>query len=243
MLDTLAQIPVIDRSTEVGAETVKGGFLWAVKFNLPKPAEQDGYIIQKIVQEQSGKFLELVKSDDGKEKVKESEGFKQVTYWEAWEVKKGQTSPWQQQSVAAYAYEIGKISITSAKYQVPMNDIFFKNFKWGSKGTYKITGMAGFYHETVLGGFTIGNPDTGAGGLLSTTNEPNFWTSTAGLYRELAFHFDFQRGLNELIGNIRPNPPRAREVDFRPIFKDLGLNYGAAYNAALNAYKRSTAAI
>ncbi len=210
----LAQIPELDKSNEVRAEVIKGGFVWGVKFKLPMPAEQDGHIIQMIRQNQRGTISELAKSADGTQKVVERSSNMETVYWEAWEVKKGETTPRLQQSIASFVMEKTGSSLSSGKYQIPVNDIFFKGYAAGSVGTYNIKSLAGFYHDTLTSDFTVGNLQTGAGGLRSTTVEPKFWTVRAGLHRDLTFTFDFLNNLT-MMGNIRPNPPKAEKYDHR----------------------------
>ena len=210
----LAQIPEIDKGTEVKAEVVKGGFIWGVKFKLPKPAEADGYIIQMIRQFEKGQINKLAKSADGSMKVAETNAAREGVYWEAWEVKKGEITPRQEQTIAAFAFELTGGTLTNSKYHAPMNDIFFKNYGAGSVGSYNIKGLAGFYQTALPLDFIIGHPDTGAGALRSTTIEPSFWTVRAGLFREVTLTFDFLNNSSHL-GNIRPNPPKAEKYDHR----------------------------
>jgi hypothetical protein len=78
----LSQIPEIDKATELRAETFKGGFVWAVNFKLPQPAEQDGYIIQKIQQIENGTIHKLEKKADGSTELVKSQVSREIYYWE-----------------------------------------------------------------------------------------------------------------------------------------------------------------
>lgn len=215
----LAQIPEIDKSTEVKAETIKGGFIWGVRFKLPNPAEQDGYIIQKILQYETGT---IYRSGLSPGTVSESRANRTIEYWEAWEIKKGETTPTQQQSISDFAIALTGKALNGSKYQVPMNDIYFKNYGIGSVGKYTIKGLAGFYHTKLTPDFVVGHPQTGAGQLKSTTIEPSFWTSKAGLYRELNFTFDFMANITEMKGRISPSTPKTEIFDIRDFLAAFG---------------------
>ncbi len=216
----LAQIPEIDRSTEVRAETFKGGFIWGVRFKLPQPAEQDGYIVQKILQFEKGT---IYKSGSTIGNISETNVSRKTEYWEAWEIKKGQTTPSQQQSISEFGAALGAKGLNVAKYQNPVNDIFFKNYGKGSVGKYTIKGLAGFYHTSLPSDFVVGHPQTGAGQLRSTTFEPVFFTLRAGLYRELNFTFDFLNNISTMQGGISPNPAKCEVMDLRPFLSAFGI--------------------
>src|SRR5262245_40002281 len=122
----LAQIPVIDSQTHVKPINIPGGFLWAINFKLPAPAAEDGYIVQKIIQ-----------SDEGGS-IKGTTGSMSAVYWEAWEVKKGETRPRQSQTVAEFIATQGGTAPNRPEFQVPVNDFFYKCYAFGSEGKYTI---------------------------------------------------------------------------------------------------------
>jgi hypothetical protein len=215
----LAQIPEIDKGTELRAETFKGGFVWAVNFKLPQPAEQDGYIVQKIQQIENGTIHKLEKKADGSTELVKSQVSRVIYYWEAWEVKKGETTPRQQQTVSDFAVGLGGKTLP-AKYQTPVNDIFYRKYEIGSVGTYTIRGYAGFYHSALTSDFIVGNPQTGAGQLKSTTFIPPFWSRQAALFRELTFRFDFMDNIVDMKGSLSCPVPFV--LDFRPLVKAFG---------------------
>ena len=178
------QIPEISIDKQIRKKKFPGGFIWAVCFKLPSPAVEDGHIIQHIVQTECGTQKEngsIVKNVDRK-----------IQYWEAWEVKKGETEPRQTQTTRTFVEVTSKITVppgdTSVEWDVPMNDIFFRKYPLGAKGTYMINGLAGFYHQPLTADFMIGHAETGAGALKSTTIKPKFWT-IIGLNRQVRFNY------------------------------------------------------
>jgi hypothetical protein len=214
-----AQIPEIDRASELRPETFKGGFVWAVNFKLPQPAEQDGYIVQKIQQVETGTINRLEKQADGSSKRVEEKINREIFYYEAWEVKKGETTPKQQQTVSDFSLSQGG-GVLPSKYHTPVNDIFFRKYEAGSVGTYVIRGFAGFYHASLPSNFVVGHAKTGAGQLRSTTEMPPFWTKQASLFRELTFTFDFLNNISSMMGNI--SSPSPVGLDYRPICQAFG---------------------
>lgn len=205
----LAQIPEIDSSTQVRPINLPGGFLWAVNFKLPVPAAEDGYIVQKIIQSDTGQA-----SDGGN-----------VTYYEAWQVKKGETKPRQSQSVAEFTAQRGKPAPNKPEFQVPVNDIFYKGYSFGSAGYYTIHGYASFYHLAALppeDKFTVGTKF--AGQLMATLHKPSFWTGKAYLYRKLTYNYLFTESKNDLLddskGQLNNEPPQ--KIDYRILEDWLG---------------------
>ncbi len=202
MFDSLKQIPNI-LASQFGPKEIPRGFIWAVNFQLPEPAKNDGYIIQFISQKQSGT------NSSGVQKSLD------ISYWEAWKVLKGSITSTTKKSVATFMRELGGSPPNNSTYNASYNDFFFHQFKTGNKGKYKIYGSVGFYEETLPSDFIINNLQTGAGPLLSTTKCPPFW-SPFGRDRELTYECDFTAGNNsttfrhkfnhgeQLIGFVNP---------------------------------------
>ncbi|MGI8640976.1 MAG: hypothetical protein ACR2MG_13655 [Pyrinomonadaceae bacterium] len=177
MASALIQIPEISIAHQIRPEKIPGGgFIWGVCFKLPIPAEEDGHIIQHIVQEENG--------TQNNKTI-----YRRIGYWEAWEVKKGETQPRQTQSVRAFIEEQKGTAPPHGDYNIPMNDIFYKKYTLGAKGNYIIWGLAGFYHKPLTPDFIVAHPRTGAGGLKSTTIKPAFWT-LCGLVRQVSFNYN-----------------------------------------------------
>lgn len=177
MAGGLAQIPTLSISKQVRPTKIPGGFIWSACFELPEPARENGYIVQYIMQEHSGtKKNELNETKNLEPTI--------APYWEAWEVKKGEKEPQQKASTNDFIKLLGGKEIGEGDYNVPMNDIFFKQYPAKSSVVYKIRGIAGFYHETLPSDFIVNHPLTGAGPLRSTQKPPPFWVFK-GLYRRV----------------------------------------------------------
>lgn len=183
MANVFAQCPEIITERQIRPKKITGGFVWAVCFRLPSPAEEDGYIIQQIVQQESGTQLE-----GG---VAVEIPFRSINYWEAWEVKKGETEPQQKQTINSFIKDtLHKSPTADPDYDIPMNDIFYKQYKVGAKGYYYVSGLAGFYHGTLPSDFIVDHPDTGAGALKSTRRKPDFWTHSGfSRFQHLVFTY------------------------------------------------------
>jgi hypothetical protein len=189
MSSTVRQIPEVNTAKQIKPEKIPGGgFIYAICFKLPKPAEADGYIVQHIVQEEEG---------TNKIAGTENKNFasRRIEYWEAWEVRKGETEPRQTQSVRDFMKEQSGDAPPHGYYDLQMNDIFYKMYKLGTKGKYTITGLAGFYHEPLPPDFIVNHPKTGAYGLRSTIHIPKFW-SCCGLMRQIRFQYDCETESN-----------------------------------------------
>ncbi len=182
MASALIQIPKISDTGKIRQKKFVGGFIWGVCFELKEPAAEDGHIIQHIVQTERG----TVKNNGI---VKEAS--RTIQYWEAWEVKKGETMPQQKQTARDFAKILGVIvsaGDTTLDWDLPVNDIFYRQYKIGTKGNYTINGLAGFYHGALPPDFIVGHPQTGAGALKSTITKPPFWTIN-GLNRQVRFNY------------------------------------------------------
>jgi hypothetical protein len=173
------QIPVIQASPQFGPEKITGGFIWAVKFELPVPAINDGIIVQEIFQTQSGTDSAGVFST------------KTAHWWEAWNVNRGSSTSGTQQTIATFIATKGLTAPSDPKFHDPFNDIFFDSKALGNVGNWIFLSSAAFYERPLPPDFVIANPHTGAGGLPSTTTRPPFWTGI-GLFRALKFDFDFR---------------------------------------------------
>jgi hypothetical protein len=202
----LAQIPEIDRTTQVKPVRVPGGFIWGVNFKLPVPAEQDGFIIQKIRQVETDRY-------------ENPTYFREVIYWESWEIKKGETTPKQSQTVADFVAGLGGKTPPGSEYHIPVNDIFYRQYTKGNKGRYLIQGLAGFYHDPLPADFIVNHSQTGAGQLKSTILKPSFWEKSC-LYRQLIYNFDCSETTTDDSKNHINN--EINVWDFRPFAKAFG---------------------
>jgi len=183
MAGALIQIPKLSEAVKIKQKKFSGGFIWGVCFELKEPAAEDGHIIQHIIQTERGTQREngvIVKNVD-----------RTIQYWEAWEVKKGDTMPQQKQTVRAFANVLG-VTVppgdTTLEWDLPVNDIFFRKYAIGARGNYTINGLAGFYHKALPPDFIIAHPQTGAGALKSTITKPEFWNIN-GLNRQVRFDY------------------------------------------------------
>jgi len=146
---TAAQNPKIanvDGPKDLGC----GGFAWKVWFDLDKPAEADGWMIQEITD------VREIKDDKGDIVDRET-----VHFWEAWEVKKGKTGTvWQDQNLD------------------DNDDAYNESSHPKTKGTIVTTGTVKFFEGPLPADFKTNNPDTMAGILHSTTKKPDCWDGT-----------------------------------------------------------------
>ncbi len=178
------QIPVIQTSPQFGPEKISGGFIWAVKFQLPVPAGNDGIIVQEIFQTQSGTGSSGQFSS------------KTAHWWEAWTVNRGSSTSGVQQSVATFMTTQGLSAPSDPKFHDQFNDIFFHSFALGNVGNMIFLSSAAFYEKALPADFIVANPQTGAGSLPSTITRPPFWTGI-GLFRALKFDSDFSVSRNK----------------------------------------------
>jgi hypothetical protein len=174
------KIPEIRATPQFGPERISGGFIWAVQFRLPLPAAENGIIVQEVVQFQSGTNSV-------------GNAFSLTThYWEAWEVTKGSHAPNSngESTVGQFIAGLGVTPPSDPKFNQRFNDIFFKQFSIGNKGSVIYLSSAAFYQRALPSDFVVNNPATGAGSLPSTLTRPGFWLGL-GVFRALKFDFDF----------------------------------------------------
>ena len=139
-----------------------GGMEWLVEFKLPKKAENDGWIIQRI-----GRSYDIRKKDG---KVADPKlNAPKVPYWEAWPVKKGAV-------VTASRYDATDDGRT-------YDDSFDQPRRPDLKGEYRVAALVKFFELAKLpSDFIKKNPDTRAIDLPSTTREPPFWDGTGTVH-------------------------------------------------------------
>ena len=137
-------ITTIDGPKDLGC----GSFDWTIWWDLPKPADKPGWIIQELTATFDAR------NADGSEDFK-----KTYHYWEAWPVETGK-----------------KISRFQDKKELPAFDDQYMSRppRPGTKGTVTYVGKAKFFEGDLPPEFRQGNPDTIAGDLFSTTKRPDF---------------------------------------------------------------------
>lgn len=184
------QIPTF--VSKAGPAKFAGGFIWGVRFQLPRPAAQDGWIIQRVQKNQSG-------FDAAGSAARSAHD-----YYEAWEVKRGNRAPetaYQQTFAAFVRSQVGS-SPSGGRSQAVCHDFFFSTFSDGNSGTEIMRSSAGFYERSLPTEFRVGNRNTNAGGLPSTNSRPRFWHEI-GQFRALQFDFDFRAGRQPALATLR----------------------------------------
>jgi hypothetical protein len=138
-----------------------GGMEWLVEFELPRPAEGDGWIIQQILRSYD------IRKADGSVADPHLNAAK-VTYWEAWPVRKGATR-------------------TSNRYDATADgrtydDSFDQPARTNLKGVFKVVALAKFFEVTLPASFIRNNQATRAFSLPSTITRPDFWDDTGTIH-------------------------------------------------------------
>ena len=134
-----------------------GGIEWLVEFKLPKKAEGDGWIIQRIERSYDIRKKDGTVADANLNAPK-------TAYWEAWPVKKGEV-------------------LTSNRFEATedgrtYDDSFDQPKRPNLKGTYKVRALVKFFEIKLPADFIKQNPNTRALDLHSTTTKPPFWDDT-----------------------------------------------------------------
>jgi hypothetical protein len=175
------QIPVLAPNMLAGK--FPGGCLWAVRFRLPRPAANSGFIVQEVLIKENGT------------RPNGEPGAASRHYWEAWPIAKGHqeiTDPNSRQTVAKFVKDLTGKTLSEPRLQQNVNDVFSNHYAAGGKGQAEWRAVAAFYEVTLPKDFVPNNPRTNSGRLLSTTVSPAFWRGT-GLARRFTFEFDFQK--------------------------------------------------
>jgi hypothetical protein len=138
-----------------------GGMEWLVEFELPRPAEGDGWIIQQIQRSYDIRKADGSVADGNLNAPK-------VTYWEAWPVLKGATR-------------------TSNRFAATADgrtydDSFDQPARTNLKGVFKVVALAKFFEVTRPATFIKNNQATRAFSLHSTTVRPVFWDDTRTIH-------------------------------------------------------------
>ena len=137
-----------------------GGFDWKVKFNLNDASAKGGWIVQKIVWDQT-----VIDCPDHLRFTKK------ITYWEAWEVAAGTK---------------GDKERLAGKFN--FDDQFNSPNYPDTRGNTSIAGEVKFFEGTALpASFKKGNKDTYAGDLPATTEKPDFWDAANTANHNLAY--------------------------------------------------------
>jgi len=187
------QIPVVTPSPQFGPAKFPGGYIWAVRFHLPRPAVHNGFIVQEVRISESGTNAAGARASSTRH------------YWEAWPVRRGQTTITDasaQQTVAEFIRSQGGVAPSAPALQVDYTDIFFQTYAAGNRGRREMRGVAAFYEVLLPPDFVTANPRTNAGALPSTTRRPGFWGGQ-GLFRLLVYQFDFRSSRTTADGTLR----------------------------------------
>jgi hypothetical protein len=162
-LTPASQNPKIN--TLYGGPTDKGcgEMEWLVAFELPRPAGNDGWIIQQInrsydIRESNGSVADAALNAP------------KPTYWEAWPVKRGAT-------ITANRYDP-----TSDPDGRTYDDSFDQPRRPFTKGEFRVVALAKFYEGPLPSTFIKNNPATKAEDLPSTTTRPSFWDGTGTVH-------------------------------------------------------------
>jgi hypothetical protein len=158
----MANPPIITQDPKINttfgpADNGCGEVVWEVEFELPRPAQADGWIIQSV-----SRFYDI-KDAQGHVYQPALQG-QHPTFWEAWLVQSGK-----------------RHTFTRYKLQ-PNGRTFDESFDQPNRGLYKgewrVRARAKFFQVALPSDFRQNNPDTPAGGLFSTTRRPPFWDDT-----------------------------------------------------------------
>ena len=145
-----------------------GGVEWLVEFQLPRPAEADGWVIQQVTRSYD------IRKPDGSVADPRLNAPK-APFWEAWPVKKGATR-------TANRYDATDDGRT-------YDDSFDQPPRPALKGEFKVVAVVKFYEVALPSTFVKHNPLTRAVDLPSTTTRPDFWDGT-GTARNLTVTWD-----------------------------------------------------
>jgi hypothetical protein len=131
--------------------SVHGEFQQYVTFELEEPAPSDGYIIQRITARVEATWVKGREPD-----------FDSITYYEAWEVRAGETTPVDYNRVNGSVYN----DIWDLSWVDP--------FRWRN-GNWGVEGVVRFYIGELPDHFAVGNVEE-AGDLPSSERRPGYWT-------------------------------------------------------------------
>ncbi len=138
-----------------------GGMEWLVEFELPRPAEGDGWIIQQILRSYDIRTAKGAVADPNLNAAK-------VTYFEAWPVRKGATR-------TANRYDSTDDGRT-------YDNSFDQPARANLKGAFKVVALAKFFEVALPTTFIKQNPATRAEDLPSTTTRPIFWDDSGTIH-------------------------------------------------------------
>jgi len=145
-----------------------GGVEWLVEFQLTRPAEADGWVVQQVMRSYD------IRKPDGSVADPRLNAPK-APFWEAWPVKKGATR-------TANRYDATDDGRT-------YDDSFDQPPRPALKGEFKVVAVVKFYEVALPSTFVKHNPLTRAVDLPSTTTRPDFWDGT-GTARNLTVTWD-----------------------------------------------------
>ena len=138
-----------------------GGMRWLVEFELPASAGADGWIIQQIDRSYD------IREPDGTVSSPTLNAAKR-TFWEAWPVRSGAIR-------TANRYD-------ATDEGVSYDDSFDQPVRPGTRGTFKVMGLAKFFEGNLPASFRKQNPDTRAEDLFSSIMKPPFWDGTGTVH-------------------------------------------------------------
>ena len=131
-----------------------GSYSYKWKFELDKPAACDGFMVQKV-------NIHEVKKGCSEEAVDYSEVKPKETFWECWQIKKGD-----------------KLDVDFASYGY--TDNFSEGEKPNSTGTHSDVGYLKFFCDDKTGDLNkLWTPNKYSGGLPATTSKPSWWDDSS----------------------------------------------------------------
>lgn len=170
-------------NNKVSPTKLARGYLWLVSFALPRPASQNGWIIQEVLKTRRRDVVNPINQT--------------IHYWEAWPVPRNATASPTKLTVGQHLLAMGFSAADVATLQnfpfinSSANDAFADMMALpGSRGTVTVKAAARFYLVTLPADFISNNPATQAGTLRSTTRRPAFWTGE-GAYRVVSYLWNF----------------------------------------------------
>jgi hypothetical protein len=157
MIPTSSQNPKINTLYGGPKDLGCGGVEWLVEFQLPVPAESDGWIVQQVLRSYD------IRTADGNVADAKLNAPKTM-FWEAWPVKKGDVR-------------------TSNRYSATADgrtydDSFDQPKRPKLRGVFKVMGLVKFFAVNLPADFIKQNPLTRAEDLPSTATRPAFWDDT-----------------------------------------------------------------
>jgi hypothetical protein len=160
-ISNYAQNPKINTLYQGPKDKGCGEVEWLVEFELPRPAQDDGWIVQQILRSYDIRKADGSIADANLNAPK-------IAYWEAWPVKRGasKTSNRDDPTEDGRTYD----------------DSFDQPARPNLKGVFKVVALAKFVVAGLPADFVKNNAATKAFDLRSTTVRPFFWNDTGTIH-------------------------------------------------------------